>query len=84
MKINNFIKKEMHKSKLFNEKTYLQFKNKIHVAKKKLNKILITAKKKNLNIAGYGAAAKTTTLLNYFNINDEYSLVLLFIYISVV
>ena len=71
IKINNFIKKETHKSKLFNEKTYLQFKNKIHAAKKKLNKILIIAKRKGLNIAGYGAAAKTTTLLNYFNIKDN-------------
>jgi 2-polyprenyl-3-methyl-5-hydroxy-6-metoxy-1,4-benzoquinol methylase len=71
IKINNFIKKETHKSKLFNEKTYLQFENKIHAAKKKLNKILIIAKRKGLNIAGYGAAAKTTTLLNYFNIKDN-------------
>jgi hypothetical protein len=28
-------------------------------------------KKKKLIIAGYGAAAKTTTFLNYFKIKDE-------------
>ena len=70
-KINNFIKKEIDSSKLFTEKTYFKFEQKIQFAKKKLTKLLMTAKKNNLIIAGYGAAAKTTTLLNYFKIKDE-------------
>ena len=33
---------------------------------------------KNLNIAGYGAAAKTTTLLNYFGLSDNKMIKIIF------
>ena len=36
-----------------------------------LLKIPEEIRNKNKTIAGYGAAAKTTTLLNYFNIGNE-------------
>jgi hypothetical protein len=70
-KIKKFVSKEEFFLQLFKKKTYKNFKKNINEAKLKLNKIILYAKKKNLSIAGYGAAAKTTTFLNYFNINDE-------------
>ena len=44
---------------------------KINKTKKILKNLLIKIKNQNKTIAGYGAAAKTTTLLNYFNIGNE-------------
>ena len=70
-RIKKFIYKEKKINQLFNVKTYIDFKQKIDNAKFKLKKIITNLRKKNLIIAGYGAAAKTTTFLNYFNIKDE-------------
>jgi SAM-dependent methyltransferase len=70
-KIKKFIDKEKKINKLFCIKKYLDFKKKINIASSKLNKIILKLRKKNLVIAGYGAAAKTTTFLNYFGIKDE-------------
>ena len=47
------------------------FQKEIIKVKDKLNKILDKLKKEKKKIAAYGAAAKTTTLLNYFKINKS-------------
>jgi 2-polyprenyl-3-methyl-5-hydroxy-6-metoxy-1,4-benzoquinol methylase len=57
--------------KLFQPSTYRKFEKEIIKVKDKLNIILNKLKKDKKKVAGYGAAAKTTTLLNYFNINKN-------------
>ena len=51
--------------------TYIKFKNKVESSKKKLKQILLKLKKKNKKIIGYGATAKSSTVLNYCNIKNE-------------
>ena len=51
--------------------TYLDFGKKVEKSKNIFLKNLKELKKKNKIIIGYGAPAKATTALNYFNINDE-------------
>ena len=51
--------------------TYVKFKNKVKNSKKKLKQILLKLKKENKRIIGYGATAKSSTVLNYCNINNE-------------
>ena len=51
--------------------TYIKFKNKVESSKKKLKKIFLKLKKKNKKIIGYGATAKSSTVLNYCNIKNE-------------
>jgi hypothetical protein len=71
IKINNHIIKERINYKLFNINTYKKFKEKIDKCKYKLLKIFLYFEKKNLKIAGYGAAAKTTTFLSYFGLSKN-------------
>ena len=70
-KINKQILFEKNKLKLFNIKTFIIFEKKIIQVKKELNKLLDKLKNNKKKIIGYGAAAKTTTLLNYFNIKNN-------------
>jgi len=70
-KISNFINNEKKILKLFNKQTFLKFEKNIIAAKNKLHLIINNAKKQKLKIGGYGAAAKTTTLLNFFKIEDN-------------
>ena len=65
------ILKEKKQISLFNLHTYKKFENKIINCKLKLNSIIKDCINKNMNIAGYGAAAKTTTFLNYFKIPEK-------------
>ena len=51
--------------------TYIEFKNKVESSKKKLKQIFLKLKKKNKKIIGYGATAKSSTVLNYCNIKNE-------------
>jgi len=51
--------------------TYIEFKNKVESSKKKLKQIFLNLKKKNKKIIGYGATAKSSTVLNYCNIKNE-------------
>jgi methylation protein EvaC len=51
--------------------TYIKFKNKVINSKKKLKQIFLRLKKKNKKIIGYGATAKSTTVLNFCNIKNE-------------
>ena len=53
-------------------------KKKIEECKRKFQNILKSFTDKNLNIAGYGAAAKTTTLLHYFELNNNEHIKLVF------
>ena len=72
-KINEQINREKNIYKLFNMITYKKFEKKITDCKIKLQKILKKLEQKKLNVAGYGAAAKTTTFLHFFNLshNDQ-------------
>ena len=51
--------------------TYIKFKNKVESSKRKLKQIFLNLKKKNKKIIGYGATAKSSTVLNYCNIKKE-------------
>ena len=77
-KIKNHLIKEKKIYKLFNINTYKIFREKINNCKVQLQRILKDFDKKNYNIAGYGAAAKTTTLLNYFNLNKNKTIKFIF------
>ena len=49
---------------------YLNYKEKIEKLKLKFKKKLDFLKKRNFNIYGIGAPAKSTPLINYFGINN--------------
>ena len=70
-KINEQILLEREKYKLFTFSSYQKFENEINKTKNRLRQLLTKLKNKNKTIAGYGAAAKTTTLLNYFDIGNK-------------
>lgn len=69
--IKKQIQKEKKELNLFNANTYKKFEMKINNCKNKLNFLIQNCIKNNMSIAGYGAAAKTTTFLNYFNISEK-------------
>ncbi len=56
---------------LFDVKTFTNFMAKLDVLKSHLKETLKTFKNQGKNIVAYGASAKGTTLLNYFNIGEE-------------
>jgi len=60
------------KWKLEQKETYLQFSDKVLENKIKLLELLRKIKSENKKIVGYGASAKGNTLLNYFNIGQEF------------
>jgi len=70
-KIKKQIIFEKNKLKLFNIKSFIKFEKNIIQVKIKLNKLLTKLKNEKKSIIGYGAAAKTTTLLNYFGIKNN-------------
>ena len=73
-KIQNRVKNQLEqelKYKINRYSTYVKFKNKVKNSKKKLRQILSSLKKKNKRIIGYGATAKSSTVLNYCNIKNE-------------
>jgi methylation protein EvaC len=51
--------------------TYLKFKKRIEKSKVELLKLLNNFKKKKLKVIGYGATAKSVTVLNYCKINQN-------------
>ena len=51
--------------------TYIVFKNKVESSKRKLKQIFLNLKKKKKKIIGFGATAKSSTVLNYCNIKNE-------------
>ena len=79
-KVNS--QKKIDKSALINKKieinfglknlnTYKKFSTRVIKSKKKLIEIFDKLKKKNKRIIGYGATAKSTTILNYCNVNNK-------------
>ena len=73
-KIENSVKVEEKreiKYGLKNINTYLKFKKRVHESKKKLISIFSKCKKDNKKIIGYGATAKSTTILNYCKIGND-------------
>ena len=69
--IKKQILKEKKQLNLFNVSTYKKFEKKIINCKNKLNSLIQNCINNNMSIAGYGAAAKTTTFLNYFKISEK-------------
>jgi SAM-dependent methyltransferase len=70
--INKNVKKEINKEIKFGLNkfsTYLKFKKKVMSSKKKLLEIFNDLKSKNLKVIGYGATAKSCTILNYCGID---------------
>lgn len=55
-------------------KYFINFSKQLEKKKNKFKKFLL--KNKNKNIVGYGAAAKTSTLLNYLDISDDLKFVI--------
>ena len=86
--IRYYIKKIINKKKLENSfkiqikneikfglkkiNTYKHFGYRVRKSKKKLLLIFKNLKKKHKKIIGYGATAKSTTILNYCNIDNKY------------
>ena len=56
---------------LENFNTYKKFSSRVIKSKKELVKIFHNIKKRNKKIIGYGATAKSTTILNYCGINNN-------------
>lgn len=73
-KVLSSVKKfmDLEKKKRLKElATYKKYSKKIESTKKSLMSILLTLKKKDKTIIGYGAPGRSTTLLNYFGINTK-------------
>ena len=72
--ISRNVKKNINNEKKFGlhkYSTYLKFAKKVKNSKKKLNDIVKKIKQNQGNIIGYGATAKSCTVLNYCNINHK-------------
>jgi methylation protein EvaC len=73
-KIENSVinqKKKEIKFGLNKRNTYIEFSKRVKVSKKKLIEIFRKCKKQNKKIIGYGATAKSTTILNYCSIDNS-------------
>ena len=73
-KINNSVKIEIKKELTFGLNklsTYKTFEKKVKKSKKNLLKIFNKLNKKNLKIIGYGATAKSCTVLNYCGLGNN-------------
>ncbi len=73
-KININVKKEIHKEVNFGLNkfaTYKKFQKRVNKSKFELLKILNQLKNKKLNIIGYGATAKSCTVLNFCKIDKQ-------------
>ena len=74
-KIEKKVQKEISKEKKFGLhkfETYLSFSKRVNKSKEELINILKKLRKDNKKIIGYGATAKSCTVLNYCKINDKY------------
>ena len=73
-KISNRLKKILiyeKKNNIDNLKGCYKFKSKVKKSKNKLLKKILKIKKNKQKICGYGATSKSTTILNYCNINNK-------------
>ena len=78
-KINKNVKKLLYEEEKFGIKkfkTYKTFADRIFKIKKNVTKNIKKLKKEHSKIIGYGAPAKATTALNFFNINSEIDLII--------
>jgi len=73
--VKNILNKEAINN-IDNIKFFKDFKYKITNRKISIKKILLSYQKKNKTIVGYGAPAKATTLINYFNIKKYISYII--------
>ena len=74
-RIETSVKKEIKKETEYGLKkfsTYVSFANRVKNSKKKLYEIFENIKKNKKNIIGYGATAKSCTVLNYCNIDKKF------------
>ena len=74
IKINNSVKRQLNKELTFKMdkfNTYINFKKKVELSKKKLVNLFNNIKKNNKKIIGYGSTAKSVTVLNYCKITRE-------------
>lgn len=69
--IEDFLKKE-RLMRLEKKDTYINYGKKILENRLKLTELLVKLKRKGKRIIGYGAPAKSNTLLNYFKIGQEF------------
>jgi SAM-dependent methyltransferase len=68
--IKKLLKRE-HEFGLDTAETYVNFAKNAPINKRKLRTLLLSLKKKNKTIVGYGAPAKAATLLQYCNIGTD-------------
>ena len=74
-KVKNIVQKYLNyekKNSIDNIKGCLKFKKKCELSKKKLSNKINNIIKSGKKIAGYAATSKSTTILNYCNINDKH------------
>ena len=74
IKLHKSVRNHMYEEKKFgidNLKTYKNFAKRVKLSKKKLLHIFKNCKKNNKKVIGYGATAKSVTILNYCNINNK-------------
>ncbi len=69
--VNNFIDRERQFG-LDRYETYQQFAREIQKVRDKFREFMIRAKSEGKKIVGYGAPAKATTLLNFYDINNSH------------
>lgn len=70
-RVRKEVKKEINYG-LKNFATYKKFTKKVYVSRLKLKKIFKDIKKKKMKIVGYGATAKSCTVLNFCGIRKEF------------
>ena len=68
--LNNLITEEKS-CKINSLSSWIKFADNVKAHAKKLNTNLLNYNKKNLKIMGYGASARSSTLLNYINISNK-------------
>ena len=74
LKLHKSVHNHMYEEKKFglnNLKAYTNFAKRVKLSKKKLLHIFQNCKKNNKKVVGYGATAKSVTILNYCNINNK-------------
>ena len=73
--VDSNVKKLLKKEKINNVNSYkgcIKFKKKCEISKKKIVDKLKKLKKRGKKIAGYAATSKSTTILNYCNIDKKF------------
>ena len=73
-KIENSVKNQKKKETKFGlnkKKTFIEFSKRVKESKNRLIALFKKCKKQNKKIIGYGATAKSTTILNYCNISNS-------------